>query len=211
MTPKKELVVPDTISSLEGAIDIKRGGTSKKAYVTNPFISSDRFSLQVERRTEVVAKNLSVIDKEQNKIADGAVIRYKYVDPEKFIKLFSANIGKFFDISKTAQRTIKVVLYAVQEQSKNKTEIFLTYQEAKKYFNLIEEPVQSKSAFSRGITELIESDFIAISNRGMGWYWTNPNIIFNGSRIAFMELVIANRTQELKDMQECNEFNYIEN
>jgi len=202
MTPKKELVAPDTLTSLEGSIEIRRGGTARKAHVTNPFISSDKFSLHIERRSEVVARNLSVVDKKQNQIADGAVIRYKYVDPEKFIKLYGANIGKFFDISKTAQRTIKVVLCAVQEQSRNKTEIFLTYQESLKYFSLLEEKAQSKSSFSRGISELIESDFIAISKRGIGWYWINPNIVFNGSRVAFMELVIAQRSQELEENNE---------
>ena len=44
----------------------------------------------------------------------------------------------------------------------------------------------SRSTFTRGISELVEKQFIA-SMPAVGWYWVNPDFVWNGDRLAFVQ------------------------
>lgn len=204
MPKNRELVIPDTPTSLEQPTEYTKGRPNKSGtytprlkYKTNPFIKAGVFSLKVENRTQVVAKNLKVIDEQKEQIADGAVIRYNAVDPDRFVKIYAANASAFFKLNKTAQRTLIILIAAVQDQSKDKAEVYLTHAQAVEYCKRMGEKPQDRTSFSKGMQTLIDAQFIAVSEKGIGWYWTNPQIMFNGSRVAFIELVIDKAREEL--------------
>lgn len=215
MTKKRELMtIPETMSDLEAPKTLTKGRKPndpnqnrivKEVYSSNPYARNGTFHLQVEQRTEVVSRNLEVVDKDNNTIAEGAVVRYRKVDPAQYIKLFSQNIGAFFNLNSTAQKTLVGVIRAIQDQSRDKAEIYLRYESALKYYKEIDVQAPSKTTFYKGINLLIQAQFIALSDKGTGWYWTNPNILFNGSRVAFAEVIVDEKREELKQTNELLE------
>jgi hypothetical protein len=62
-----------------------------------------------------------------------------------------------------------------------KDQIYLSYSGLDKNLKAI-----SRSTFSRGLAELIEKKFIA-AMPAVGWYWVNPDFIWNGDRLAFVK------------------------
>ena len=45
----------------------------------------------------------------------------------------------------------------------------------------------SRNTFLKGLSELVSNKIIARHNR-QGWYFINPNFIFNGDRVAFSNI-----------------------
>lgn len=196
--PKKtrERTIPESIKSIS---PINTTPSGKGIYQDNPFISNNRFSVVIAGKSEVIGQDLTIHDKHHDSIDAGVVVRQKEVDTEQFVKLYSKNVSLFFDLSTTAQKALIAVILAVQDQSKDKAEIYLSYQQAIVYYKSIGyEKIPSKNLFSRGLNQLIDAEFIANHWRKLGWYWTNPNILFNGNRIAFIDMYVQKRNDEEK-------------
>ena len=79
-----------------------------------------------------------------------------------------------------------------------KTKFFLNLREAQRFIEQIEESI-SETTYMRGINELIKKDFIAESPRGSGWFYINPDIIFNGDRVRFIQELVT--TEAFKEAQ----------
>lgn len=186
--------IPESVASIEPVAFTASG---KGIYRDNPFILCGSFAVKTKHKTEVIGQDLSILDKKTEEIACGAIVRRKIVDVESFIKIYSKNIAVFFELNATAQKALIAVILAVQEQAKDKAEIYLSYQQAIEYYQSINyEKIPSKNLFSRGLSFLIEAKFIANHWRKSGWYWTNPNILFNGNRIAFIDLYVNQKKEE---------------
>jgi hypothetical protein len=56
----------------------------------------------------------------------------------------------------------------------------------------------SRRTFSRGMAELIDKKFIA-AMPAVGWYWVNPDFIWNGDRLAFVKEYRKKKFDDLKD------------
>lgn len=206
LIPIKTRTIPDSADSIEPVAFTASG---KGIYKDNPFITCGAFAVETKHKTEVIGQDLSILDKKSDEIACGAIVRRKVVDVESFIKIYSKNIAVFFELNATAQKALIAVILAVQDQAKDKAEIYLSYQQAVEYYQSINyEKIPSKNLFSRGLSLLIEAKFIANHWRKAGWYWTNPNILFNGNRIAFIDLYVSQRREErMKELEEFNKLN----
>lgn len=191
----KEVTIPDSVFSLE---PIKKNKCGTAVYKDNPFITPDKFCVPVKDKYEILAGNLELTDKEtEDSLGLGVVSKVKRVDTDQFVKLYSANIAQLFDLPGTAQRVMIAVILAMQDQAKDKSEIFLSYQASLEYYKSINyDKIPSMRIFSRGINILIEEKFLAAHWLGKGWYWINPNLIFNGSRVVFAEVYIDKRREE---------------
>lgn len=44
----------------------------------------------------------------------------------------------------------------------------------------------SEATFNRGMKELVEKGFVA-ATPSVGWYWINPDYLWNGDRLAFVK------------------------
>lgn len=161
----------------------------------NPFVTG--FEIQVRNDTKIIAGDLSITDKVNDEVNAGVIGMVKQVDTEQFIKLYSSTISLIFELDNYARRVLIAVLLAVQDQSKDKAEIFLSHNKAVKYYadNNLTPP--DSSYFSKGIIRLIKAGFIAKHYNGDGWYWINPNLIFNGDRVRFVsEYRIKRKTEQ---------------
>lgn len=165
--------------------------SSKTRHETNPFL--ENMVVPVKGRQV----RLSRLGKDDNVLVNQAtgevlgthVTTFKPVDGEQFVKLFTANIGLAFDLTSAGIKTFTVLMWVVQNYGLAKDEVpldvltlerFLDGQEEKKSLSL--------ATFKRGILELETAQIVAKTMR-KGFYFINPNFIFNGDRIAFTTVI----------------------
>lgn len=179
----QEKTVPDTISMIQ-PIGKKQ---SRNIYKDNPFIAaSNGFAIHTRKNITLVARGLEIKDQTGDDVNAGVIGKIEEVDTDEFIKLYTKNVGILFDLSSRAQKALVSVFCAVQ-QYKDQAHIFLPYHFAVEYYQKIGiNKIPSRSTFSAGITDLINMSFLAAHYAGEGWYWINPNLIFNGNRIRFV-------------------------
>jgi hypothetical protein len=104
-----------------------------------------------------------------------AIFIKEKVDNEKFIKVFINNINVLFDLNKEGQEVFK---YISSKLEKDKDYIYFSLRDCKEYTKYKE----NKSIYN-GINNLIKHGIIAKTEENFK-YWINPNIIFNGNRLA---------------------------
>ena len=102
------------------------------------------------------------------------------VDGTKFIKLFVNGVKALAELSNSGTRVFEL-LYIEMQVNIGKDQVYLSYTGLDKHAKSI-----SRSTFSRGLAELIDKNFIA-SMPAIGWYWVNPDFIWNGDRLAFVK------------------------
>lgn len=120
------------------------------------------------------------------------VTTYKSVDGEQFVKLFTANIALTFDLKAPGIKAFSVLLWSVQNKGLSKDEVpldALVLEEFTEAHTCNEPPLRlSQATFMRGLAELVKAQIIAKTMR-QGWYFINPNFIFNGDRVAFTTVI----------------------
>jgi hypothetical protein len=123
------------------------------------------------------------------------------VDTTRFIKLFVDGVKGLAELSNAGTRIFEV-LYTEMQKNIGKDQIYMSYTGLDRKQKII-----SRSTFSRGLSELIDKRFIA-AMPAVGWYWVNPDFIWNGDRIAFMKEYrkIGTKRQPLKDERTADLF-----
>ena len=120
------------------------------------------------------------------------VTTYKSVDGEQFVKLFTANIALTFDLKAAGIKAFSVLLWSVQNKGLFKDEVpldVLVLDEFTEAHMDKEPPLRlSQATFLRGLAELVKAQIIAKTMR-QGWYFINPNFLFNGDRVAFTTVI----------------------
>ena len=133
------------------------------------------------------------------------VTTYKRVDAGQFVKLFTANIALTFDLKSPGIKAFSVLLWSVQNNGLSKDEVpldVLVLQEFAEAHKGKEPALRLSSAtFLRGLAELVNAQIIAKTMR-QGWYFINPNFIFNGDRVAFTTVLEQKKPEEAKQPEE---------
>ena len=102
------------------------------------------------------------------------------VDSSKFLKLFVNGVKALAELTNAGTRVFEL-LYIEMQNRIGKDRVYLSYTGLDR-----NEKALSRSTFSRGLAELIEKKFIA-ATPAVGWYWVNPDFIWNGDRLAFVK------------------------
>ena len=105
------------------------------------------------------------------------------VDPERYMKLYADNIKALFHIKPSTQKVLQALLVALQ-RSPNKDSVYLSWHVCEDFSELAQLKI-SRTSFHSAMRELLEKCFIAESEEP-NRFWINPNLIFNGSRMAFV-------------------------
>ena len=111
------------------------------------------------------------------------------VDSTKFIKLYLNGVKAFADLSKTGAKVFELLYYEIQNNI-GKDRLYISYDQ-----NLLIKI--GKTTFYRGIEELIEKNFIAPTEK-VGWYWLNPDYVWNGDRLSFVKTYIKKETSKIQ-------------
>ena len=149
-----------------------------------------------------MGKNDNVIINQETSEIVGSyshVKTYEEVDPEKFVKIFSANISLSFDLSRAGNKALHVLIWLINKtEYKDKDLLQLDSTTLKMFLKSQSQVTLSRSTFSRGINELIDAQIIA-PYASRGWFFINPHFIFNGDRIAFTKII------KIKEQERPNE------
>lgn len=176
--------------------------TMAERYDHNPFVGE----LNVPVSTKQV--KVSPIGKDQNVLVNqntGEVIgthvtTYKRVDSEEFVKLFTGNIALTFDLKAAGIKAFNVLMWMVQKKGIQRDLIVLDKYTLEDFLDEHAErnpPIKlSTSTFKRGLKELEDAQIIA-KNIRPGWYYINPNFVFNGDRIAFSTIIERNKKERV--------------
>jgi len=165
-----------------------------KRYEKNPFlegmvIPKKNKQIQMSR----LGKDDNVLINQRTGEVNGThITTYKKVDAEQFIKLFTANVGLTFNLKAAGIKALSVLIWVLQHNQISRDVVPLDkfaledFIEAHK--NSKPKIKLSQATFWRGLADLEDAKIIAKHLR-QGWYFINPNFVFNGDRIAFTTLI----------------------
>jgi len=136
--------------------------------------------------------NNVLVNQNTGEIHGTHLTKFKAVDGEQFVKLFTQNIALSFDLRACGVKGFNVLMFAVQNSALAKDEGNLAHLVLEDFLkaNADREPPLKLSivTFKRGLNELEKAKIIAKTLR-KGRYWINPNFAFNGDRIAFTTVI----------------------
>lgn len=150
-------------------------------YENNPFLAQAAVQTKTRRVTNKRG-DMMLVSSETGEIKApiAGFWEAEEVDSTKFIKLFVNGVKALAELSNAGTRVFEL-LYIEMQNNIGKDQIYLSYSGIDKNLKSI-----SRSTFSRGLAELIEKKFIA-AMPAVGWYWVNPDFIWNGDRLAFVK------------------------
>lgn len=158
----------------------------------NPFVVDGLLKTRTKRVT-VSSKRQAILNTETGEITAAAeIVRTQEVDSEAFVKIYTQHIDSIFNLTPSTMKIFKVLLLQVQDVP-NADRVVLTHKVAADHFLTRSEKVPSPSAFHRALHELIEKKFIA-ATEGLGTYFFNPALFFNGDRVRFVHELVRRRT-----------------
>ena len=152
----------------------------------NPYLAAIHPSMK--SRTEILFDgNQAVIQRDTGEVTEDrlAIARIKWVESEQFVKVYTANISVFFELSKPAQRVCEYAI-AVLSGTVGSDQVYLHPED---YISFCKKQKTktgaNKNSFNNGMRELAAKALIAKSSRPNLWY-INPAVIFNGDRARFI-------------------------
>lgn len=173
------------------------GKMSLKRYETNPFLQSMVVPVK-DKRVQIsrLGRDDNVlVNQNTGEILGTHITTFKRVDSEQFVKIFTANIGLTFDLSSAGIKAFNVLLWSVQNQALAKDQVLLDSMMLDDFLKDFQSLKLSYATLKRGINELERAQIIAKTMR-KGFYFINPNFVFNGDRIAFTTLIERKRQDQ---------------
>lgn len=168
-------------------------------YEENPFVEG----MVVPIKNQKV--QLSRLGRDDNILVNQAtgeiqgthVTTFRRVDSEEFVKLFTANIALTFELKAAGIKAFGVLVWMLQEKGISKDLVPLDKFVLDDFLDAHSDRKLALSAptFARGLAELEGARIIAKHLR-QGWYFINPNFIFNGDRVAFTTVIEKKKTSE---------------
>ncbi|HDI9115719.1 TPA: replication/maintenance protein RepL [Escherichia coli] len=166
-----------------------------KRFSENPFIKD--LIIPVKNKQVRISRlgedNNIMINQSTGEVLGGtSVVTYKKVDSDNFIKLFTQNIKLAFELTQAGQKALFVLFWAVQNKTNNDL-VLLDQYALNDFINENKGLSMSLPTFKRGLGELVKSQILAMNKR-KGFYYINPNFVFNGDRVAFTTVLEMNKS-----------------
>ena len=175
--------------------------TTKVArFKENPFIDEMIIPMGTKSvKLQSLGKNDNIIVNQGTGESMGtAITTYKKVDADQFVKLFVGNIALTFDLNSAGIKAFNVLMWMVQYKAIAKDLVYLGEPEMDDFLKENPNIKEFKRAtFSRGLKQLVDAKIIAHAQR-QGMYFINPSFCFNGSRLAFTNIIEKNTNKVIK-------------
>lgn len=170
-------------------------------YHENPFIDNMVGELKIKRKTQLLKsanKNANVmLINDDGVLGHAAFMRKIEVDEDKFAKIYISQLGALWELKKTSLKVLTYILFALKP---NDDKILLDWQDCMKYCQL----KSPKSVFD-GLLGLLNVNIIARTEKSY-FYYINPAIVFNGSRVTFM----TTYTKKKKEIINANQMSLLD-
>ena len=149
-------------------------------YARNPFWSSTKIETRGKR---ITVERGAYINQDGERIEAGGIHTVEKIDREQFVKLYTGHMKAIFELKPAALKVLQYLISEIQA-TPNADAVIMGWFSAERYFS--EQDVKlSRRSFLRAMTELLEKDFIAESDKP-GLFWINPNYFWNGDRYRFV-------------------------
>jgi hypothetical protein len=170
----------------------------EKKFEKNPFIfeNTDNAILTLQLPTKkqkkiVGSSNLGVTDVHTGDVVGGNFLWVeKSVDEEQFAKVYLKEMHHLYGLKRTGLQTLH---YLLSKLEPNKDLVYIYYPDMQDFCGWT-----NKRTCYIGLKELIAHKFIAPSFMS-GWWFINPKIIFNGSRLTLVTTYTKKATNEQQD------------
>lgn len=150
-------------------------------YNENPFLKFDTVKSKTRRIVNKRGDMMMVNGDTGEVVAPVAGFwQAQEVDSAQFVKLYINGVKALKELTGAGTKVFEI-LYMEIQRNIGKDRIYLSYTGLDELAISI-----SRSTFARGLAELIDKNFIA-SSQAVGWYWLNPDFVFNGDRLAFVK------------------------
>ena len=153
-------------------------------FETNPYIvdASGNTNEGTKRRAikSEDGSQLMITTQAGEVVAPAGFWQTQEVDKTKFVKLYVNGVKAFTNLGAPGAKMFEILYLAVQSAI-GKDKVFLTFLGVDQSLSPI-----SESTYTRGMKELITKKFIAPSVL-QGWYWVNPDFMWNGDRLAYVK------------------------
>jgi len=160
-------------------------------YKDNPFIENMVIPMGSKSvKLQSLGKNDNIVVNQGTGEQMGtAITTYREVDADKFVKLFVGNIALTFDLNSAGIKAFNVLMWMVQYKAIAKDMVYLGELELEQFLDENPQVKEFKRAtFSRGLKQLVDGKILAHAQRP-GSYFLNPSFCFNGSRLAFTNII----------------------
>lgn len=159
----------------------------KQRYAENPFASEQGFRIPLRNKSEVIQTDRpAAVTVGDEKIAIAQIRRITTVDSEPFVKIFTAELNRFFDLSPTALRIATVLIQDIGKiRLGDGDQVYITEKSISDTLVSHDLKPPSSATYYRAMEELIEKGFIAPSDNPP-LFFINPAIFFNGDRVRFV-------------------------
>lgn len=148
-------------------------------YKDNPFMQPGMVKPKTKRMTNKRG-DLMVMGETGEIVAPAAGFwQAQEVDAAKFVKLYINGVKAFKELTGAGTKVFEL-LYLEMQKGISKDKVFMSFQSVEQ-----ETTPMSAATYKRGMAELIEKHFLAPTHV-QGWYWLNPDYVFNGDRLAFV-------------------------
>ncbi len=156
----------------------------------NPFVKG-LYAMKRGRKTVAIGtKTYGLFDRKTGEVEDPKQAHtfvgvQRIVDKDEFVKIFISGITSIVDLSQLAQQ---ILSYFFNASKIGEDKVLFDMHECCKFTN------KSTVSCSRGLTELLEKDFIARSSQ-MSVYFINVNYFFKGDRYTLFNDVVLKGTE----------------
>lgn len=173
-------ITPNLLAASAADVPEKSGRRVRKIRVkhdTNPFLRDVVANLGDRRVAVTTHADLTVVDNSTGELSDarGHITKMIAADREGFVKLYTAQIDAFFELSKPGRELVKYLIY-MHQQDANRHLFYLHPTQA-----LQEGFTIGKTTWYDGISDLENKKIIAASKLP-NMFFLNPAVFFNGDR-----------------------------
>lgn len=178
----------ETVSPSESG---KKVRNTRKKYSSNPFLRDVVATLGDKRVAVAMKANLHELDNDTGTFVEipGQITKMISADREGFVKLYTAQIDAFFELSKAGRAVIKYLIWLHQKEA-NHHLFYLHLDRVKEAGMTI-----GKTAWYDGISDLIQRKIVAPSTLP-NMFYLNPAVFFNGDRTRLVVEVRKIRKRE---------------
>jgi hypothetical protein len=173
-------------------------------YESNPFLNET--VLKTKSKKLKITNSAQINDETWINSTTGELVTtqlytYREVDESQFVKLFTQNIGLAFNLTSAGIKALSVLIFEVQRSAIRSDIITLDDIILADFLKVNNDLKLSRATFYVGISELIKSKILARYLR-TGTYFINPNFVFNGDRLLFVNAIKKKSpSQSLEDEQ----------
>jgi hypothetical protein len=177
----------------------RRSNTVK--HKKNPFLAEAVAEVDLGRKTVSFGTGNGMVDTETGEYqGESAFKMSRVVDKSQFLMMYMGMQSAFWQLTARSQKVLRIIFYQAQHNAIGKDEIHLSWEAAEEIF--VQEGIKiSRATYFRGVAELVEKRVIAESTRP-SIFFLNPTLLFNGNRATFIQQIITDDPDVVKEAQE---------